>query len=521
MTDFCSTKVFQTRLFAAIRDISECICNFNRPEKDVLSDVIYIMEQRLGVYATRIILSGEKDSDIVVACCEELNSVANNKTEKDHSKGPGISRKVRTSGQPEIITGINTNSVYSKCRRMSNYIKDHQSSTLICVPIIYNGRCIGTLSSMFDDNPASDFTIEQNTLSIIAGLIANIVSSKRELIMEKQQLANENDSLRSQLEHQAGKLVIIGNSLAIRQVLDMVRQVAGYDTNVLLLGESGTGKELIAEAIHHHSSRSDKPIVKINCTAITGTLFESELFGHVKGAFTGADNEHDGYIARAEGGTLFFDEIGDFSPEIQVKLLRFFQERQYQKVGSNKLMNADVRFIFATNLDIEAMVKSGKFREDLWYRINSFCISIPSLSERVEDILPLANYFLTGFCQSCAKNISGFSPQAVDILLSHKWSGNIRELQNWIEYAVLTCRGNTVEAGNLPDSSQKSSGNNDKVNIALKERMRLFEQDIVLNSLAANDYHIESAAKSLGITARMLNYKVKDWKIKIPRKRKS
>ena len=515
---FCSTKIFQTRLFAAIRDISECICNFNRPERDVLADVVNIMEQRFGVYATRIILSGEDVSDIIVACCEELNAVAESKSKKNSSRGPGISRKVRASGEPVILTGIKTNSVYSKCRRMSNYLKDNKSSTLVCVPIVYNGCCIGTLSSMFDDNPASDFSIEQNTLSIIAGLIANVVSSKRELILEKQRLANENISLRSLLEQQSGKPIIIGNSPAVKQVLDKVRQVAGYDTNVLLLGESGTGKELIAEAIHSQSVRAGKPLIKINCSAITTTLFESELFGHVKGAFTGAEIDRSGYIAKAEGGTLFFDEIGDFSSVIQVKLLRFFQERQYQKVGSNELIDADVRFIFATNLDMEDLVKSGKFREDLWYRISGFCISIPPLRQRVEDILPLANYYLAKYSKTSAKNINGFSSQSVDKLLSHQWSGNIRELQNWVEYAVLTCRGSVIESINLPDGRQKNIGLED-ISMTLKDRLRLLEQDIVINSITAHDYHIESAAKTLGISARMLNYKIKDWKISIPRKR--
>ena len=515
---FCGAKIFQARLFAAIHDISECICNFNRSDKDALADVISIMEKRLGNYGSRIIMACEADNDIVITCCDELNSVENSSNRKGKKGGPGISRKVRQTGEPAIITGIESNSVYAKCRRMSNHINAKTSSTLICVPIIYDGQCVGTLSSMFDDNPESDFSIEQNSLSIIAGLIANVVSSKRKLVLEKQQLAKENSDLRSLLSQQEGKPVIIGNSPAIQQVLAKVRQVAGYDTNVLLLGDSGTGKELIAETIHYQSSRASKPLVKINCTAVSSTLFESELFGHIKGAFTGAENDHEGYIAKAEGGTLFFDEIGEFSPEIQVKLLRFIQERQYQKVGSNELITADVRFVFATNRDMDEMVKSGVFREDLWYRISGFCINIPPLRERKEDIIPLANYYLVKYSRICGKDILGISDNAIDVLLANKWNGNIRELQNWIEYGVLTCRGNVLEVDNLPGDAGDDLDSG-QVNITLKERLKAFEQDIVLNTVAANNNHIESAAKSLGISARMLNYKIKDWNISIKRKR--
>ncbi len=516
--------VFHTRILAVIREVSECICNFNRSEHDVLSDVIAIIEARLGIYATRIILAGQDGKDLIAACCSDLSDSLSTTKSKPKGPGRGISRQVRDSGEPAVIRNFTADSVSSCCRKT---VHDNSSpdciTTLICVPIIYNAQSIGTLSSMIDDHGDSDFSIEVNGLSIIAGLIANVVSSKRELMMKQELLQNENEHLRSLLNLPGGKVSVIGDSPAMQAVLNRARQVAEFNTTVLLQGDSGTGKELIADVIHFQSQRADKPIVKLNCSAINSSLFESELFGHVRGAFTGAENDHPGYIAQAQGGTLFFDEVADFSPEIQVKLLRFLQERNYQPVGSSKTVSADVRIILASRKNVADLVNRGTFREDLWFRINGFIIDIPSLSQRPEDIIPLANFYLRKYAVVSNKDISGISQPALDIMIRYNWPGNIRELQNWIEYAILTCTGNCLEICDLPVSANMlQQKKHDSRPATLQDRLSLIEHEIVLSALQAHDNHIESAAKELGITPRMLNYKIKNWKLDIkrpPRKR--
>lgn len=507
--------IFQARLLSVIREVSEIICNFNRHEYDILTDVINIIESKLETYGTRIVLSSSDQKDLVVACCHELTGdVAD--TQDNFKELDIISRKVRTSGHPVVICDVPDGLVTHYCKKSSKNTDRVQTSTLICIPIIYQGKCSGSLSCMLNSNPENDFSYELNGLSIIAGLIANVVSSQRELLRERQLLQSDNDRLRSLLSLPESNISVVGESASMRAVLDRAKQVAVYNTTIFLQGESGTGKELIADAIHFQSERSGNAIVKLNCSALNSSLFESELFGHVKGAFTGADQDHFGYISQAEGGTLFFDEVADFSPEIQVKLLRFIQERKYQPVGSSKDVEANVRIVVASRMNLPELVGKGKFREDLWYRINGFIISIPPLRERREDILPLANYYLKRYARNADKDITSFSQQAIDALLNHSWPGNVRELQNWIEYAILTCSDDIIEFWNLPPARDCDKVESYKPE-TLKHRLSSIEKEIVLTALRTHGNHIHSAAKELGITARMLNYKIKEWDIDITR----
>ena len=503
--------IFQIRLLSVIREITEIICNFNRTEYDILTDVINIIESRLNTYGTKIVLAIAGNDDLIVACCKDVLC----QKQKVKGKGLNISRRVRVSGEPLIINNISTDEI-QQCRVMGEFSRRAESSTLICVPVIYQGKCTGSLSTMLDSDPESDFSFEVNGLSIIAGLIANVVGSKRELVKEKEQLQSDNDRLRSLLSLPESNISIIGESASMKAVLERVKQVAVYNTTIFLQGDSGTGKELIADAIHFQSERAGNAIVKLNCSALNSSLFESELFGHVKGAFTGAEQEHHGYIAQAEGGTLFFDEIADFSQEIQVKLLRFIQERRYQLVGSSRDIDANVRIVVASRMDLAKLVQEGKFREDLWYRINGFIINIPPLRERREDILPLANYYMRRYTRNAQKDIRSFSQQAIDALLNHNWPGNVRELQNWIEYGILTCTGNIIEFENLPVARDIDPVKSYRQE-SLKHRLASIEKEIVLSALKTHDNHIQSAAEELGITPRMLNYKIKDWEMDLDR----
>jgi Nif-specific regulatory protein len=302
---------------------------------------------------------------------------------------------------------------------------------------------------------------------------------------------------------------IIGNSKAMREVYLSIHQITTANTTVLLRGESGTGKELVASAIHYSSPRAQKPLVKVNCAAINEGLLESELFGHEKGAFTGALYDRAGRIEEAEGGTLFLDEIGDFSLALQVKLLRILQEYEYERAGSNKTYKADIRVIAATNRDLEACVDAATFRQDLFYRINVFPIFLPPLRERKDDILLLADHFVTKYSQNMGKEIQRISTPAINMMFAYHWPGNVRELENCIEYAILLSSDGVIHAHNLPPTLQMPEVSNVEPAGSLKMRVNLLEKDIITDSLKSSHGNVTTAARQLGITPRMVRYKMK------------
>ena len=271
-----------------------------------------------------------------------------------------------------------------------------------------------------------------------------------ERALERRRLRAEAGHLRQRLAARGSIKNIIGSSAPMQRVFDTVLQVAPAKASVLITGESGTGKELIADALHEHSPRAKGPFVKLHCAALAETILESELFGHERGAFTGAAAQRDGRFQQADRGTLFLDEIGEISPSIQVKLLRFLQERQFERVGGNQTIKVDVRVIAATNRDLPRMVKEGGFREDLFYRLNVMSIEMPSLRERSSDVALLATHFLAKFAAENDKTLDGFSADALEAMAGYRWPGNVRELENAVERAVVVARGDVVRAADLP-----------------------------------------------------------------------
>ncbi len=268
--------------------------------------------------------------------------------------------------------------------------------------------------------------------------------------LEHMTLLKENQSLRERLGEDSSLTNIIGNSRPMRELLEMVRTVAATEATILISGKSGTGKELIAKAIHANSNRRKKNLITVNCAALTDTLLESELFGHEKGAFTGADKRRDGRFMQADGGSIFLDEVGEIPLPMQAKLLRTIQEREIQRVGGDKILHVDVRIIAATNRDLLAEVQKGSFREDLYYRLNVVNLWLPSLSERLEDIPLLASYFLTQYSELNRKPLRGFTPFAMDMLGKYGWPGNVRELENAVERAVILAAGEFIAEKDLP-----------------------------------------------------------------------
>jgi two-component system response regulator HydG len=335
--------------------------------------------------------------------------------------------------------------------------------------------------------------------------------------LEHQKLSRENQSLRQFLSNNDALASIIGSSPPMKEMKEMIQAIAPSEATVLIQGESGTGKELIAKAIHGCSNRSNKPLVSVNCAALTDTLLESELFGHEKGAFTGADKRRDGRFMLANKGTIFLDEVGEVPLPMQAKLLRAIQEREIQRVGSDTILHADVRIIAATNKDLPESVKEGKFREDLYYRLNVVTVEAPSLRKRSGDIPSLAKYFLEKLAEKNRKHIVDFTPVTMDCLTRYDWPGNVRELENAIERAVVLCTGNYITEHELPSSITQSFIANDVGGDQLRKMAGLpleeIEKEAIFQTLQKTSGNKSEAAKLLNITRTTLNNKIKKYNI--------
>jgi Nif-specific regulatory protein len=297
----------------------------------------------------------------------------------------------------------------------------------------------------------------------------------------------------------------------MRQVYEQITQVASTNTTVLVRGESGTGKELIAHAIHYNSPRAHKPFVKVSCAALPETLIEAELFGHEKGAFTGAQARKQGRFELADGGTLFLDEIGDLSLMTQVKMLRVLQEREFERLGGTTTVKINVRLLTATNRHLEQAITDGYFREDLYYRLNVFSIFVPPLRERKDDILLLADYFLDKYTREHNKQIKRIATSAIDMLTSYHWPGNVRELENAIERAVLVCETLVIHGYHLPPTLQTAEASGTVTRGSLTEAVEAYEKDLLQDALKTTRGNRAKAAKLLHSTERIIGYKVKKY----------
>jgi two-component system response regulator HydG len=323
-------------------------------------------------------------------------------------------------------------------------------------------------------------------------------------------LKKENEYLKERLGEKFDRQSIIGQSKAMVKLLETVEQVATTEATILITGESGTGKEMIANALHYNSSRKEAPFIKINCAALTETLLESELFGHEKGAFTGADRRREGKIIQAQGGSLFLDEVSEMSPAMQVKLLRVLQERELTRVGGHDVIKVNVRLIAASNKDLKKEMEQKRFREDLFYRLNVVALNVPPLRERREDIPLLAQHFVQLFAEKNSKTIKGFSPQAIEKLVKYNWPGNIRELMNAVERAVVLSRAKFLDADELAlmMADDHSVGDGGKQNLPGNLPLEEVEKRSILEALDACGGNKSEAARRLGITRKTLRKKL-------------
>lgn len=322
--------------------------------------------------------------------------------------------------------------------------------------------------------------------------------------MERAKLSKDNTVLRNALNKNFSLESIIGKSPAMLEMFEVIKMIASATANVLISGESGSGKELVARAVHNSGQRKSKPFIPVNVTAIPETLLESELFGHVKGSFTGAVSDKKGLFEEADGGTLFLDEIGDLSLNLQAKLLRVLQDKQIRAVGSSQLKQVDVRIVSATHRDLKTMVKDGKFREDLFYRLNVVPIRVPALRERREDIPMLVDSFITKYAAQNNSRVSGLTPEALTILVAHPWPGNVRELENVIERAIVLTRGEMIEKDTVLGSALEEVKNSIEDLYKDTPTLEKLEERYIKGILGRVDHKKDEAAKLLGISRRTL-----------------
>jgi two-component system response regulator HydG len=364
---------------------------------------------------------------------------------------------------------------------------------------------------------AYDYMIKPFPKEKVLGMVENVLQLRR--------LAAENRRLREELSGGGGRESIVFSSPKFREVYDLTLKVAASDANILVQGESGTGKELIAGALHHNSPRRERPFVSLNCAALTDALLESQLFGHLRGAFTGALMNQKGLLEEADGGTLFLDEIGDISPALQAKLLRVIQERDFIPVGATRPKKVDVRFVAATNKDLQREVAEGRFREDLYYRLNVISINLPPLRERPEDVSPLALHFLQRFNARMSKEIHDIDPEALAVLQGYRWPGNVRELENVMERAVILTSGSTVQADVLPlRGTAKDTPAAPAVSAASPAApatsplvpLEEMERQHIESVLRETGYHKSRTAAILGISRRTLDRRIADFGLMEP-----
>ena len=473
--------------------------------RSTLAEVLDILHNEVGMRSGTILLVSPDRRELLVEVAHDL--LPRQHRTVRYRVGEGITGRVVQTGKPAVVPKVSEEPEF--LGRLRKPTGDGAGEvSFICVPICIGQDVLGALSASraFDASAALDEDVR--LLSIVASMIANDIKVRREAAAAREAFEEETLSLRSQLEDVYRPQNIIGNSGAMREVYRAIQQVASSDTTVLIRGESGTGKELVAHALHYSSPRARGAFVKVNCAALNENLLESELFGHEKGAFTGAIQARAGRIQEADGGTLFLDEIGDFSLATQVKILRFLQEREFQRVGSNETLKANVRLLAATNRDLEEAVESQAFRQDLYYRINVFPIFLPPLRERKDDILLLADHFVERYAKKLAKDVRRITTPAINMMVAYHWPGNVRELENSIERAVLLSTDGVIHAHHLPPTLQTSDASDTVGQGTLADRVDLFERDIIVDALKRCSGNITAAARDLGSTSRIISYKI-------------
>jgi Nif-specific regulatory protein len=461
---------------------------------EILEPILQLVAGHTGMLRATLALVDRSSGEVLIEAAYGLSD--RQKERGRYRSGEGVTGVVVQTGLPAVIPRV---SEEPRFLNRTGSVGDGEIS-FICVPIRIGDEVVGTLGGVRPPCEADLLQKDARLLATVASMISQTVRQR--------QSVQENQRLHQQLQDRFRPGNIIGTARSMQAVYAQILQVSRSNTNVLIRGESGTGKELVANAIHYNSLRADGPFVRVNCAALPEPLVESELFGHEKGAFTGALALRKGRFELASGGTIFLDEVGDFSPATQVKLLRVLQEREFERVGGSAPIRTDVRILAATNRDLESMMKEGRFRQDLYYRLNVFSIHLPPLRERKTDILLLADHFAQKYSKSNGKTIRRFSTPAIDMLMSYHWPGNVRELENCIERAALLTEDEVIHGHHLPPTLQTAEATGTVQVGTLQGSLERAEMEMIVEALKVSRGNKAEAARALGITERLMGLRV-------------
>jgi Nif-specific regulatory protein len=473
---------------------------------DHLEESLTLMARYTGMMRGAFYLIAP-EGDIVMEAAYGLNPTEQKRAR--YKPGEGVIGRVAATGRPMVVPSVSQEPLFLNRTKARDLKREDVS--FICVPIILEGRTVGAISA--DRLFADEVRMEEDMrlLTVLATLIARAVGVRRDFTARHEAMLEENRRLQA-IIHQNFKLgQLVGKSKALRNIIEEAAQVAASNATVLIRGESGTGKEMIAGLIHSNSLRAGQPFVKVNCAALPEGLVESELFGHERGAFTGAVSGRKGRFEMAHGGTLFLDEVGDMSLATQAKLLRVLQEKEFERVGGGETLKVDVRLVAATNRELEKMVEEGGFRQDLYYRLSVFPLSLPPLRKRPEDVMDLAEHFARKFSAD-PQNPIKISSEAFKLLRAYNWPGNIRELENVVERAAVLCGPEgVVFARHLPVWLQDRE--NPVEPKTLVDAVAALEKRLISEALEATGGHVTQAAKMLGLTERKMSLRMEKYDI--------
>ncbi len=473
--------------------------------RDELGPVLKAIAKHTGMLRGTITLLNREMDELVICAAHGLTP---EQLERGRYKlGEGVIGKVVQTGKPMLIPRVSQDPLFLN-RTAARANLSREDLSYICVPIKMETAVLGTLSvdRIFEEGVALEEDLR--LMQIIASMIARAVRMRQKTQEEHERLLTENTRLQQELRKKFQPANMIGRSKAMQSVFDLISQVARSDATVLIRGESGVGKELVAQSIHYNSDRASKPFVRVNCAALPENIIESELFGHEKGAFTGAIRRREGRFEMSHRGTIFLDEIGDLSPQMQIKLLRVLQEKEFERVGGSDTIKVNVRVIAATNRDLEKAMEEGGFRHDLYYRLNVFPVFVPPLRDRRTDILELANFFVEKYSRENHKYVRRISTPAIDMLMSYHWPGNVRELENCIERAVLLTNDDVVHGHHLPPTLQTAEATNTIMKGTLQETLDRVEREMIVEALKDCKGNKARAARQLGVSERLMGLRV-------------
>ena len=516
----------KTNTISLLAEVSRTL-NYTKDINKVLRDILSIMSEHMNMIRGVITILNRDINEIVIN--ESFGLTEEEQARGRYMPGEGIIGQVVKTGRSRIVPKIDEEPQFLDRTGSRNRIKT-EHLCFVCVPIKVNNEVIGTLSAdrpvLREENHTEELV---DLLSIIAAMISQAVRIKQ---LAQEELHGESlsslpdsqepfsfyrdDTLETEDEkycspHRPAN--IIGSSKAMISVFRMIDKIAPTNATALILGESGVGKELVASAIHYKSYRAEKTFIKFNCAALPESIIESELFGHEKGSFTGATANRQGRFELADGGTIFLDEIGELSLPVQAKLLRILQEKEFERVGGSKTLKTDIRVIAATNRNLEEEIENGKFREDLYYRLNIFPITVPPLRERKADILMLADYFVEKYNAVNFKGIRRISTRAIDMFMRYHWPGNVRELENCIERAVILSEDNVIHGYHLPPTLQTAESSGTPASGSLQQKLDTIEHEMIIEALKRTKGNMAKAASQLGLTERVMGLRVKKFGI--------